>query len=57
MMLKYYLLTNPLAALKMWQLGLQLFRHKRMPLKPVRIKGKGDLNKILRKFREVRGAD
>ena len=57
MMLKYYLLTNPLAAMKLWKVGLQLFLHKRMPLKPVRVKGTGDLSKILRKFRETGGAD
>ena len=54
MMLKYYLLTNPLAALKIWLVGLQLFSHRRMPLMPTRIKGKEDLSKIIRKFREVR---
>ena len=57
MMLKYYLLTNPLAALKLWKVGMQLFLHKRLPLKPVRVKGTGDLSKILRKFRETGGAD
>ena len=57
MMLKYYLLTNPLAAMKLWKVGLQLFLHKRLPLKPVRVKGTGDLGKILRKFRETGGAD
>ncbi len=55
MMLKYYLLTNPLAALKMWKVGLQLFLHRRMPLMPTRIKGREDLSRIIRKFREVRG--
>ena len=55
MMLKYYLLTNPLAALKMWKVGLQLFLHRRMPLMPARIKGKEDLSRIIQKFREVRG--
>ena len=55
MMLRYYLTTNPLAALKMWLVGLQLFFHRRMPLKPTRIKGKKDLSRIIQKFREVRG--
>ena len=54
MMLKYYLLTNPLAALKLWKVGLQLFLHRRMPLMPTRIKGKDDLSRIIQKFREVR---
>jgi heterodisulfide reductase subunit C len=54
MMLKYYLMTNPLAALKMWKLGLKLFLHRRMTLRPSRIKGRGDLASIVRKFKEVR---
>ncbi len=53
MMVKYYLLTNPLAALKLWRVGLQLFLHGRLSLLPTRIKGKEDLDRILRKFREV----
>jgi heterodisulfide reductase subunit C len=55
MMFKYYLLTNPLAALKLWKMGLQLFIHKRMPLRPARIKNTSDLAKILRKFRTTGG--
>jgi heterodisulfide reductase subunit C len=54
MMLKYYLKTSPIAALKMWKLGLQLFLHKRIPLMPTRIKGREDLSRIIQKFREVR---
>jgi len=56
MMLKYYLTTNPLAALKMLTVGLALLRRKRMPLLPKKVKGKDDLSLILRKFREVRGS-
>ena len=55
MMQKYYLLTNPLAALKIWKVGLQLFLHRRLPLMPARIKGKEELSRIIGKFREVRG--
>ena len=55
MMFRYYLTTNPLAALKMLPVGLQLFSHKRMPLLPRKVKGKDDLSKITQKFREVRG--
>ena len=51
MMLKYYLLTNPLAALKLWRVGLMLFLKKRMPLKPSRVKGVKELNKILDKYK------
>jgi heterodisulfide reductase subunit C len=53
MMLKYYLLTNPLAAMNLWKVGLQLFLHKRMPLKPARIQGKGELQTILKKYKEA----
>jgi len=53
-MLRYYLMTNPLAALKMWSQGLKLFVHKRMPLMPNKVKGKQDLAKIIQKFTEIR---
>jgi len=55
MMLRYYLTTNPLAALKIATVGLQLFTHKRMPILPKKVKGRDDLSKIIQKFREVRG--
>ena len=54
MMLKYYLTTNPLAALKLLKVGLKLFLHKRMPLMPKKVKGKEDLSRIIQRFREVR---
>jgi heterodisulfide reductase subunit C len=57
MMLKYYLLTNPLAALKMWRVGLGLFLHKRLPLRPAGIRGKGELQTILKKYKEAGGTD
>ncbi len=53
MMLKYYLKTNPLAALKVMKVGLSLFLHKRMPLMPKKIKGIGDLSRMLQRFREA----
>jgi len=53
--IKAYLLTNPLATLKMLPLGLRLFLHRRMPLLPKKVKGRKDLAKIIQKFREVRG--
>jgi hypothetical protein len=56
MMFKYYLTTNPFAALKMLPIGLQLFSHKRMPLFPHKIKGRDELSKIIQKFKEVRGS-
>ena len=55
MMLKYYLKTNPLAALKALPIGLKMFLHHRLPLLPGKVKGKGDLPRIIKKFREVRG--
>jgi len=56
MMLRFYLLTNPLAALKMLPLGLKLFLHRRMPLIPEGAEGKEELSRIIQKFREVRGS-
>ena len=56
MMFMFYLRTNPLAALKILPMGLQLFLHKRMPLMPKKVKGREDLAKIIQRFREVRGA-
>lgn len=56
MIFRYYLTTNPLAALKMLPVGLKLFLHRRMPLMPKKVEGKDDLSQILQKFREVRGA-
>jgi heterodisulfide reductase subunit C len=55
-MLRYYLTTNPLAALKMLPVGLKLFLHKRMPLLPKKAKGSRDLSKVIQKFREIRGS-
>jgi heterodisulfide reductase subunit C len=61
MMIRYYLsiipalVAHPVATIKMAPLGLKLFSHKRLPLMPTRIRGKEDLSRIIRKFREVRG--
>jgi heterodisulfide reductase subunit C len=61
MMVRYYLsiipelVAHPLATIGMLPLGLKLFSHRRLPLMPVRIKGRGELDRIIRKFREVRG--
>ncbi len=52
----FYLLTNPLATLKMLPLSLKLFLHRRMPLLPKKARGKEDLSKIIQKFGEVRGS-
>lgn len=52
----FYLLTHPIATLKMLPLSLKLFLRKRMPLLPKRIKGREELSKIIQRFREVRGS-
>jgi hypothetical protein len=52
-MLRYYLTTNPLVALKLLPVGLNLFFHKRLPLTPKRVKGRDDLTKIIRKFKDI----
>lgn len=56
MMLKFFLRTNPFAALKMAPVGLGLFLHKRLPLKPNRIKGVGELKAILNEAKALGGA-
>lgn len=56
MMLKLFLRTNPFAALKMAPVGLGLFLHKRLPLRPNRIKGRGELKAILDKAKALGGA-
>lgn len=56
MMIKLFLKTNPFAALKLAPVGLGLFFHKRLPLKPSRIKGMSELKAILNKARELGGA-
>ena len=55
MMIKYFLKTNPLSALKMTTVGMQMMLHNRMPLMPKRVKGKDDLTKILKKYNSIRG--
>jgi len=55
MMLRFYLLNNPLATLRMLPLGLKLLLHRRMPFLPKKVKGRKELSKIIQKFREVRG--
>jgi heterodisulfide reductase subunit C len=54
-MFKYFMKTNPFAAIKMLPVAANLLFHGRMPLKPESTKGKEDLAKITGKFREVRG--
>ncbi|MDD4859090.1 MAG: 4Fe-4S dicluster domain-containing protein [Dehalococcoidales bacterium] len=54
LMLKYYMSTNPFAALKVAPVGLQMFLRKRLPLMPTRVKNQGDIPAIIKKFKEVR---
>ena len=56
MMIKLFLKTNPFSALKLMPVGLGLFLHKRLPLRPSRIKGTGELKAILNKARALGGA-
>ena len=56
MMLKLFLKTNPFAALKLAPVGLGLFLHQRLPLKPSRIKDVGKLKAILNKAKALGGA-
>jgi len=56
MMIKLFMRTNPFSALKLAPVGLGLFLHKRMPLKPSRIKGIAELKAILDKARALGGA-
>lgn len=56
MMLKLFLKTNPFAALKMAPVGLSLLLHKRLPLRPSRIKAREQLKAILDKAGALGGA-
>jgi len=56
MMIKLFMRTNPFSALKLAPVGLGLFLHKRLPLKPSRIKGISGLKAILDKARALGGA-
>jgi len=48
LMIRYYLSRhNPLGLLKLAPFGLKMLLRKRFPLLPHRIKGRGDLHKIL----------
>jgi heterodisulfide reductase subunit C len=49
------LVRHPIATLKMAPLGLKLFRHRRLPLLPTKIRGREELARIIQKFNEVRG--
>ena len=52
---RFYMRTNPLAALKILPLGLALFSHGRMPLRAKKIKGTRAVRAILDKTRALAG--
>jgi len=56
MMIKLFLKTNPFSALKLAPVGLGLFLHGRMPLRPTRIKGMKEFKAIMDKAKELGGA-
>jgi len=56
MMIKLFLKTNPFSAIKLAPVGLGLFLHGRMPLRPTRIKGMKELKAIMDKAKELGGA-
>ncbi|MFP4439996.1 MAG: 4Fe-4S dicluster domain-containing protein [Chloroflexaceae bacterium] len=53
---RHHLLHHPLDAVKMVSLGWGMWRRKRLDLTPKRIKGIGQLQAILAKAKELRGA-
>lgn len=53
MMFKYYLKTNPFAALKMSGLALKLLTHRRMSLTADKIKGVDQIKKIAEKAKTL----
>lgn len=56
MTLKYYLATNPFVAVKNLPVALALITHGRMPLFPPKeIKGRRDVEGIMKKVREIGG--
>lgn len=56
-MTKYYLKTNPLAAIKMIPMALKLLSHRRMPLRGEKIKGIEQLRTIIDRARALGGAE
>ena len=55
-MIRFYLKTNPFAAIKMTPVALGLLRHGRLPLKPHRIKGNEQLKAIIERAKVLGGA-
>ncbi len=55
-MRRFYLKTNPLAALKMMPLGLRMLLHRRLPLRAKRAGGTDQLRAIVEKAESLGGA-
>ena len=55
-MMKYFLKTNPFAAFKMIPVGLSMFTHGRFTLMPKKVKGRKEVQTILKKAKEMGGA-
>lgn len=55
-MRRFYLMTNPLAALKMLPLGLKMLSHGRMPLRSRKAEGADQLRAIVKKAEALGGA-
>ena len=56
MMMQFYLKTNPLAALKMLPVALQLLLHRRMAIMPRKIKGVEQIKTIVERAQALGGA-
>jgi heterodisulfide reductase subunit C len=55
-MRRFFLGTNPLAALKMAPVGLKLLLHGRLPLRPEKIEGTDQLRAIVKEAQKMEGA-
>jgi hypothetical protein len=55
-LLRYYLMTNPLKALKSLPVGWRLLRHGRLPLRAKKVTDRKSLALIIKKFRQIRGS-
>ncbi len=56
MMMKFFLKTNPLAALKIIPVGLKLLSHGRMSIKPTKIKGTEQIKTMVERAQALGGA-
>ena len=55
MMLVFYLRTNILRALPQLQVALSMLLHRRLPLKIDKSRGVADMNRVIKKYKEIRG--